>query len=47
MAEVLSGSMPMKSVRDKITEYGLELQKVFEALKRQLLGLQSPQSINN
>ena len=37
----------MKSFRAKITEYDLELPKVFEALKRQLLGLQSPQSSNN
>ena len=37
----------MNFVRAKIIGYDLELQKVFEALKRQLLGLQPPQSSNN
>ena len=37
----------MKADRDSITEYDVELPKTIEALKFQLLGLQSFQSSNN
>ena len=37
----------MKTTRDAITEYDLELPNKIEALKFQLLGLQSSQSSNN
>ena len=47
MIEVLSGSIPMKPVKYAITEYYLELPKSIEALQRQLIGSQSPQSSNN
>ena len=40
MTEVISGAIPMNTVRSEITEYDLEIPKSIEAPQRKLIGLQ-------
>ena len=47
ITEVLLGAISMKTVRDSISEYGLELPKSIETLKLRLLGLQNNAPVTN